>query len=417
MKTRILLMLACLFVPTLAMAQAPAWMPVQAYLADAEGSPLTGEHDIILTLYGTDVGGQALFAETQTVLLEDGLATLFLGSNQPLDLSLFANNSELFLGIAVDEDPEMTPRFPLGTVPFAAFAEQAGNALSLDGRAATEFRLAADDADSLAAMSCVDGQVAKASATGWICADDFNTDSGGDITEVNAGDGLLGGGVNGPVTLAVEFGDSGVLTSAARSDHDHDLAYAAIGHDHEATYVDEGQADSITSAMITDGEVSSADIAEGTIVGSDLNPATTLTAAAYLFQTAQTRLLSLAGGACAKNSPTVSDMFSCEMGANNTAFWMVDLPEGASIVGFRGHFYASTGTIACNLYRGNQDAGASLAQIVTTSGGGWHWSTEVVLNHTVDKISNAYGVECRSNGISTDQRVGMMQVRYTVPGP
>ncbi|MBW2700544.1 MAG: hypothetical protein JRF33_06960 [Deltaproteobacteria bacterium] len=417
MKTPVLMVIACLFMPTLAMAQAPAWMPVQAYLADAEGSPLTGEHDIILTLYGTDVGGQALLAETQTVLLEEGLATLFLGSNQPLDLSLFANNIELFLGIAVDEDPEMTPRFPLGTVPFAAFAEQAGNALSLDGRAADEFLLAADNADILAAMSCAEGQVAKASATGWICADDLNTDSGGDITEVNAGDGLLGGGVNGPVTLAVEFGDSGVLTSVARSDHDHALAYAAIGHDHEATYVDEGQADSITSAMITDGEVSSADIAEGTIVGSDLDPATTLTAAAFEYQTPQIRYLSLAGGTCIKNLPATNEMFSCQLGANNTVFWPVDLPLGANITGFRGHFFSNTGTIACNLRRGSTASGTSLAQIVTTLNGNWHWSPEVALNHTVDTIDNAYGVECRSNGLSTEQPVSMLQIRYTVPGP
>jgi hypothetical protein len=69
---------------------------------------------------------------------------------------------------------------------------------------------------------------------------------------VNAGTGLTGGGAAGDVTLQADLGGTGSATTVARSDHDHDAAY-----------VNEGQPDSINSAMIVDGTVGDSDLEDG----------------------------------------------------------------------------------------------------------------------------------------------------------
>ena len=92
-------------------------------------------------------------------------------------------------------------------------------------------------------------------------ADGIDNDSGGDITGVVAGTGLLGGGTAGTVTLNVQYAGTGSANATARSDHNHDAAY-----------VNEGQGNSITTAMIVDGTVGSTDIADNSLTAADLAP-------------------------------------------------------------------------------------------------------------------------------------------------
>jgi hypothetical protein len=93
-------------------------------------------------------------------------------------------------------------------------------------------------------------------------ADGVDNDSGGDITGVTAGDGLSGGAVSGNATLSASFAGTGSATTVSRSDHNHDAAY-----------VNEGQADSVTTGMIADGTIADADVnAAAAVAGTKIAP-------------------------------------------------------------------------------------------------------------------------------------------------
>lgn len=120
-------------------AQAPALLPVQGVLTDDLGEPIDGVVSVTFALYDRDTGGSALFEETVPVTAEGGSFSVYLGNaGAPLDLTLFAR-SPIYLGITVESDAEMAPRFMLGTTPYAAYAQMCGDANTLSGMDAADF--------------------------------------------------------------------------------------------------------------------------------------------------------------------------------------------------------------------------------------------------------------------------------------
>jgi hypothetical protein len=107
---------------------APAQLPMQGFLTDTAGEPVDRETTMVFALYTADTGGAPIYSETQTVTVEAGYFTAEIGGATALDLGLFRDNGTVFVGIQVGADPEMTPRLPLGSVPYAAFAQNAASA-------------------------------------------------------------------------------------------------------------------------------------------------------------------------------------------------------------------------------------------------------------------------------------------------
>ncbi len=98
----------------------------QGRLADSSGNPLTSTLAMSFRLYSAVTGGTPLWTEQWTgsngVKVSDGLFNVMLGSLTPIAQSVITGNSNLFLGITVGTDDEMTPRVQLGSVPFAVQA-------------------------------------------------------------------------------------------------------------------------------------------------------------------------------------------------------------------------------------------------------------------------------------------------------
>jgi hypothetical protein len=109
--------------PKSAIPNSQSTIAYQGRLADANGNPLTGTYNMIFRLYAVPTGGAPLWEEQWTgsngVRVSDGLFNVMLGSLHAIDQSVIAGHDQLWLGITVGTDDEMTPRVQLGSVPFA----------------------------------------------------------------------------------------------------------------------------------------------------------------------------------------------------------------------------------------------------------------------------------------------------------
>lgn len=109
---------------------APARIPLQGSLTDVDGQPVSGSLSVAFNLYAAD-GATVVWSNTKPVQFTDGVFTTYLGENGGLDLGLFADNDALTLGLRLPGDTEM--RIAMATVPYAGFAEFAGDAETLNG--------------------------------------------------------------------------------------------------------------------------------------------------------------------------------------------------------------------------------------------------------------------------------------------
>jgi hypothetical protein len=117
----------------LAASQAPAQLaaqPVapsiryQGRLTDSSGLPVDGGvYTMTFSIYDVSSGGIALWTQTSTVTVTNGLFDVALGDvSNPIDSAVFPGGPR-WLGVQVDPDPEMTPRQPFDSIPYAVMAE------------------------------------------------------------------------------------------------------------------------------------------------------------------------------------------------------------------------------------------------------------------------------------------------------
>lgn len=107
--------------PVTAYAQVPPTMNYQGVLVDRDGLIVTdGAYTIIFSIYDVPSEGTPLWAEEQTVVVAGGLYSIVMGNASPIDLPF---NKPYYLGVTVEDDPEMVPRQPLTSVAYAFHAK------------------------------------------------------------------------------------------------------------------------------------------------------------------------------------------------------------------------------------------------------------------------------------------------------
>ncbi len=121
-----------------ATGQVPRIFTWQGVLAGNNGNPMPdGNYRITVSLYSEAFGGAPLYTESQTVSINGGLFSTIIGGQEPIPASL-RFDGQYFIGLSVENGPELQPRTPLTTVPYAMNSVRAQEATRAETAAGLE---------------------------------------------------------------------------------------------------------------------------------------------------------------------------------------------------------------------------------------------------------------------------------------
>ncbi|MCX6356256.1 MAG: hypothetical protein NTZ78_15355 [Candidatus Aureabacteria bacterium] len=116
--------IAVLYLPSLGFADVPQVLNYQGKLTNTDGTLVTnGLYKMVFNLYQNNTGGVVwteTWDSTSKVQVTNGLFNVLLGSINTATLgSVFQSNDNLYLGITVGTDSEMSPRQRVASVGYA----------------------------------------------------------------------------------------------------------------------------------------------------------------------------------------------------------------------------------------------------------------------------------------------------------
>jgi microcystin-dependent protein len=259
-----LLLALAILITGVAAATVPGTMTFQGVLTMDE-APFTGAALLGFAIYPDSLAGTSLWSQDAgEVAIVDGLYTVALGPMSDLTF-----DRDYWLEVSVNGTP-LVPRYPLRSVPYAwraATAERVA-AGGVDGASVQDGSLTAADlgvpvVSSVAGVVNHGGDIALVAGENVAITPDDVHDTitisaadgeGGDVTDVFAGAGLTATTPEGPQpTIAVGAGDGIAVTEDAVQ-----LAPAYLtGGAYDSRFVNENQANAVSTAMIVPDVVSS----------------------------------------------------------------------------------------------------------------------------------------------------------------
>ncbi|MRG95402.1 hypothetical protein [Polyangium spumosum] len=101
-------------------AAVPLTITNQGRLFDANDTPINGPLTVRFAIYDAPDAQAPLWSEEHTIEFDEGFYSVSLGSLVPFD-KVF-DGSVRYLGITIESDPELLPRAPIQSVPYALLA-------------------------------------------------------------------------------------------------------------------------------------------------------------------------------------------------------------------------------------------------------------------------------------------------------
>lgn len=187
-------------------------LPFSASLKTAAGVTVSdGNYSLTFSIYTAATGGTALWTETQSVAVVNGVVSANLGESTALPASLTFNDGAYYLGVQVGSDAEMSPRRLIGAVPISLNADTVDGAHA--GTAADEVLLL----DSSGNID-IDGNIVTAGTLqgGTVTTSTLTTASGNLTVAPVGGTTAITGAVtvSGIATLTATGGNALALTGA-----------------------------------------------------------------------------------------------------------------------------------------------------------------------------------------------------------
>ena len=100
---------------------APSLLTHQGRLVGSDNQPLNGTVTLTFAMYNQSDGGSPLWQQVLSIAADDGYYTVALDVDSTLEGAL--EEDALYLGVTIDGYDEMSPRAPIGAVPYALRAK------------------------------------------------------------------------------------------------------------------------------------------------------------------------------------------------------------------------------------------------------------------------------------------------------